>query len=163
MEDHRNLGIATAMTITLLEEARNRGYFQVGWHCYETNLASIATALKVGFRKSHEYPASFFHFNRAINLSIRGDQYYLKGDYENALVWYEVACKKEGAPNWLFWNTACVQAKLGNPIEAFQRIGQAVEAGFTDIEYIKNSEHFTRFNDLPEWKHLIQKIEEQSD
>jgi GNAT superfamily N-acetyltransferase len=63
LEDHRNLGIATAMTTALIEEAGLRGYSQVGWHCYENNRASIATALKVGFQKSHEYPASYFHFN----------------------------------------------------------------------------------------------------
>jgi GNAT superfamily N-acetyltransferase len=163
LEDHRNLGIASAMTTALIEEASLRGYSQVGWHCYESNPASIATALKVGFRKSLEYPASYFYFNQAVNLSMHGDQQYLKGNCEGALVWYEAACRNEGAPNWLFWNTACVQAKLGNPIQAFQYIERAVEAGFTDIEYIKDSEHFRRFNDLPEWKLLIQKLENRSD
>jgi hypothetical protein len=151
------------MTTALIEEAALRGYSQVGWHCYESNLASIATALKVGFRKSHEYPASYFHFNQAINLAMHGDQHYLKGDFQGALVWYEAACKTEGAPSWLFWNTACVQAKLDIPNKAFQYVERAVEAGFTDIGYIKNSEHFMRFSDLPEWKQLIQKLENRSD
>ena len=163
LENHRNLGIATAMTTALIEEAALRGYSQVGWHCYASNLASIATALKVGFKKSHEYPASYFHFNQALNLAMHGDQHYLRGDFEGALFWYVAACKTEGAPNWLFWNTACVQAKLDNPNKAFQNIERAVEAGLTDIDYIKNSEQFTRFNDLPEWKQLIQKLENRSD
>jgi RimJ/RimL family protein N-acetyltransferase len=57
LEPYRRRGLATAMASALIEEARSRGVTQIGWHCYARNAASIATALKVGFEKVHEYAA----------------------------------------------------------------------------------------------------------
>jgi len=55
LEPYRRRGLATAMATALIEHARSRGITHIGWHCEAHNVASIASALKVGFEKVHEY------------------------------------------------------------------------------------------------------------
>jgi len=56
MEAFQRRGLATVMASALIEHALGSGITQIGWHCYARNLASIATALKVGFIKQADYP-----------------------------------------------------------------------------------------------------------
>ena len=57
MAPYQKRGVATAMACTLIEHARTRGVTQIGWHCYTSNVASAATARKIGFEKVCDYPA----------------------------------------------------------------------------------------------------------
>ena len=65
-EPHRRKGLATAIGSALLDQAASRGITQVGWHCYASNLASAATARKLGFAKCADYPVRFTYFDAAI-------------------------------------------------------------------------------------------------
>jgi len=56
MEAYQRGGLATVMASALIEHALESGITQIGWHCYARNLASVATALKVGFVKQADYP-----------------------------------------------------------------------------------------------------------
>ena len=56
MEAYQRRGLATVMAGALIEHALDRGITQIGWHCFTRNLASVATALKVGFVKQANYP-----------------------------------------------------------------------------------------------------------
>jgi RimJ/RimL family protein N-acetyltransferase len=56
---YRQRGFATITASALVETAAARGITRVGWHCYERNQASIATALKVGFQETGAYPVYF--------------------------------------------------------------------------------------------------------
>ena len=56
-EPYRRRGFATLMGMALIEEASLRGVTQLGWHCFTSNQASVATALKLGFRKEMDYTA----------------------------------------------------------------------------------------------------------
>ena len=49
LEPHQRKGIATILTKAFLAEGAQRGYQRVGWDCWETNAASVATARKAGF------------------------------------------------------------------------------------------------------------------
>lgn len=51
----RKRGLATAMASAFIEHARTHGVTDIGWHCYASNLASVATAEKVGFEKVRDY------------------------------------------------------------------------------------------------------------
>lgn len=55
VEPYRRRGFATAMASALIEHALSQGVFQIGWHCYVRNDASVATARKVGFEKVQDY------------------------------------------------------------------------------------------------------------
>lgn len=55
--EHRRRGLGTAMALALAAQARSRGITRLGWHSYEGNQASVATALRAGFRPVVSYPA----------------------------------------------------------------------------------------------------------
>jgi GNAT superfamily N-acetyltransferase len=56
LRPYQRQGVGSAMAGALIREAEIRGYKQVGWHSYENNQASSATAHKAGFVKAAEYP-----------------------------------------------------------------------------------------------------------
>ncbi len=55
ISDYRMRGLATALTLALLEHAFSHGITEVGWHCFKRNEASAKTALKAGFDKVCDY------------------------------------------------------------------------------------------------------------
>ena len=57
VEEHRCLGIATALTNTLAKMGREKWFHRMGWHCWASNEASNATARRLGFKLVAEYPA----------------------------------------------------------------------------------------------------------
>lgn len=52
-EGHQRRGLATASGLAFLELARANGIRRVGWHCWARNLASSATAERLGFYLVH--------------------------------------------------------------------------------------------------------------
>jgi len=55
-EAHRQRGLGKLMTLALVEQALQRGYTEVGWHCWADNLPSAALARSSGFVKQRDYP-----------------------------------------------------------------------------------------------------------
>ena len=56
MEAYRRQGIATHVASAVITRAFAEGATEIGWHCWASNIPSIATALKLGFQKELEYP-----------------------------------------------------------------------------------------------------------
>lgn len=56
-EPYRRRGFATLMGRAMIEQAHSVGVTHIGWHCFTFNQASVATALKLGYRKVMDYPA----------------------------------------------------------------------------------------------------------
>ena len=56
VSSYRRRGLATVMASALVEEASSRGITYIGWHCWASNVASGATAVKAGFEKVEDYP-----------------------------------------------------------------------------------------------------------
>lgn len=55
-EVHRRRGLGKLMSLALVEQALQRGYHEVGWHCWVDNLPSAALARSAGFVKNRDYP-----------------------------------------------------------------------------------------------------------
>jgi len=55
-ETHRQRGLGKLMSLALVEQALQRGYHEIGWHCWADNLPSAALARSAGFVLSHDYP-----------------------------------------------------------------------------------------------------------
>ncbi len=62
--EHRCRGLATHMVLALAAEARARGITHLGWHSYQDNRPSVATALRAGFRQVAFYPAHLVRYKR---------------------------------------------------------------------------------------------------
>ena len=56
MEAYQRQGIATHVASAVITRAFAEGATEIGWHCWASNIPSIATALKLGFQKELEYP-----------------------------------------------------------------------------------------------------------
>jgi GNAT superfamily N-acetyltransferase len=61
-EPFRRRGLAHAMGLAFLRQASHNGITRVGWDCFAENTPSIATALRLGFEKVEEFPATVFWF-----------------------------------------------------------------------------------------------------
>ena len=69
VEGYRRRGFATLTASALIEYAIANGITTIGWHCWADNEASIATARKVGFEKTLDYPVYFARFDEFVSLS----------------------------------------------------------------------------------------------
>jgi GNAT superfamily N-acetyltransferase len=71
IEPYRQRGLATVMASALVEHALSRGISYIGWHCYASNVASSATALKVGFEKVRDYAVYVARLDQTDRISLR--------------------------------------------------------------------------------------------
>ena len=153
--EHRRKGLATAASLALVERALDQGYQEVGWHCYAGNEASIATALAAGFEKVCHYPAYRAMYAEASGLGVNGNLRFEREDYKEAVDWYLRAIAADGAPVWVYWNTACAYAYLDQKELTFKYLHQAVDQGFKDAEHMKISQHFEKWHGTEEWRALV--------
>jgi RimJ/RimL family protein N-acetyltransferase len=158
-EGYRRRGIATITASALIEDALARGLTTVGWHCYASNEASMATAQTVGFEKASEYPVYFAWFDEVANLAVNGNMRFWQGQHREALTWYERAFGAERAPVWAYVNAAGANSLLGEREAAFRCLRQAIERGFDDVERLKNSPHLKALHGTAEWQALIAGLE----
>jgi GNAT superfamily N-acetyltransferase len=56
IESYQRRGIATQVASAVIKRAFAEGATEIGWDCWASNSASVATALKLGFQKEREYP-----------------------------------------------------------------------------------------------------------
>jgi GNAT superfamily N-acetyltransferase len=157
-EPHRRQGLATAMGSALLNHAASRGIIQVGWHCYASNIASAATARRLGFTMRVEYPVRFAYFDATINHAVHGNIAFQQGEYDLAITRYKEALTQGAAPVWVFWNAACASALLGGSTTALDYLGQAVDRGFDNLERLLASEHLISLHDTQGWQSLTHRI-----
>jgi ribosomal protein S18 acetylase RimI-like enzyme len=59
IEAYQRRGIATQVASAVIKRAFAEGATEIGWDCWASNSASVATALKLGFQKEREYPVIF--------------------------------------------------------------------------------------------------------
>lgn len=156
----RQRGLATAMASALIEHALAQGIDRIGWHCYASNESSVATALKVGFTNEVDYPVYMAWFDDTINLAVHGNVAFRRGDYDQALPWYERAMASGQAPDWACWNAACAAARLGLHDSALSYLDDAVDRGFRDLDRLRESEHLAGLHGKPGWAALVARLEE---
>lgn len=152
-------GLATITGTAAAERAHALGITEIGWHCYARNQASIATALKLGYRKVCEYPNYWAIFDESINLAVNGNASFDRQNYAEAIEWYLKSLENHDAPDWVYWNTACAYAYVDDIRNSFKYLFQAVDRGFSEVEFIMKSKHFTKWHHTQEWAELIGKLQ----
>ncbi len=86
--EHRRKGYGAAVAAATVEEARRRGIRHIGWHCFQQNLASAATALRVGFVERYSHAVVSLWLNPVDGLLVNGNLALLAGDYGRAAELY---------------------------------------------------------------------------
>jgi RimJ/RimL family protein N-acetyltransferase len=163
IQEYRRRGIATSTASALVERALSSGMTEIGWHCYASNQASIATARKVGFEKVLDYPVHFAYFEEVANLAVNGNVRFQQKRYRQAIEWYERAFRAGDAPLWAYWNAACAYGAVGESEGALRCLHRAVEMGFTDPTRMRDSRHLRSLHGTPEWHQLIGLLQEQEE
>jgi RimJ/RimL family protein N-acetyltransferase len=151
---YQRRGFATLLASAFIEYARSQAITHIGWHCYASNLPSVATALKVGFEKVADYPICLGWFNAADALAVQGDVCFDRQQYAETLAWLEKAFPIGQDQGWAYWVAACSAAMVGEPDKAFTYLRQAIAKGFADHERIKNSPHLVSLHSHPDWQSL---------
>ncbi len=99
-------------------------------------------------------------FSTEIDSSRKGGTYLQKGDYERAILFFEIAVKAslQGSPRikYRFYNLACAYARNNNKKKALKNLQLAVENGFNDIAYIKQDEDLESIKGTPEFQKIIE-------
>lgn len=141
-QDYRRQGLATVVVAAAVEWALMHGFKQVGWHCLRHNLASAATARKVGFEKAADYVAFKVCVKAADASAQKGNLCLMDGDYLAAAGWYERALQalaedgpgashlleRPEAVNHYLLQAAVARALADQPIAAGALLDRAIEA-----------------------------------
>lgn len=156
--EHQHQGLATAMTLAFIELARSRDVARIGWHCNASNIASSKTALKAGFEKMAEYSSYIGWFDDAANLAGNGYFAHARGEYADALGFYEKSFAAGEAPDSAYWGAACDAAMVGQSDKALQYLSEAVERGYDDRDQLEASPYLVSLHNAAGWKSLVEKL-----
>jgi RimJ/RimL family protein N-acetyltransferase len=157
-EDFQEQGFATLMTRAFIEIARTRDVANIGWHCSTTNLASSATALKAGFEKVEDYPVFIGWFDDVTNIARNGYFAHGRGEYAEALAFYEKSFSYGEVPDRVYWGAACDAALIGQSEKALKYLAEAVRHGFDDREQLENSKYLVSLHDTEGWNKIINSL-----
>lgn len=148
---YRRRGLATLTAAACVESLLSSGVTSVGWHCAEENLGSRGVAEKVGFKLVRRYPIYFCAYNDARQLAINGHYRIREQQYAEALEWYERSIEYTDVPGWALYDTACALARLGRRQSALERLYQAIEKGWDNLEHTLVDDDLIGLHGTSEW------------
>ena len=158
-EEYRRRGYATFLTQAFVKLARTRDVARIGWHCNSSNIGSGATALKAGFQKVEDYPAFIGWFDDTSNIARNGYFAHGRGEYAEALAFYEKSFSLGEVPDWVYWGAACDAALIGESEKAFKFLLEAIDHGFDDLEQIKSSKYLVSLHGSERWETILKRLE----
>jgi RimJ/RimL family protein N-acetyltransferase len=158
-EEYRQRGFATFLTRAFVELARTRDVARIGWHCSTSNLGSGATALKAGFQKVEDYPVFIGWFDDTSNIARNGYFAHGRGEYAEALAFYEKSFSLGEVPDWVYWGAACDAALIGESEKAFKFLIEAIDHGFNDLEQIQSSKYLVSLHGTAGWETILKRLE----
>jgi RimJ/RimL family protein N-acetyltransferase len=157
-EDHQEQGLATFMSKAFIELARTRDVANIGWHCSSNNQGSVATALKAGFEMVEDYPVFIGWFDDATNIARNGYFAHGRGEFAEALAFYEKSFSYGEVPDRVYWGAACDAALIGETEKALKYLAEAIEHGFDDLEQIQNSKYLISLHGTQGWNQILKRL-----
>jgi GNAT superfamily N-acetyltransferase len=171
-EGYRKQGFATLVASATVEHCLAHGIDQIGWHCWDSNIASAATAEKVGFRLLHDRIVYNGCWNQFDNLLLQA--YYASqasrmqeavGHWERAFEMWESrdpealsAPHRQAHPEivgWCYYAAGQARAEEGEVDLALAHLHKAVDNGWGDIERLQEDKGLSILRDTPEWDRLL--------
>lgn len=159
LSSFQNKGLAKAMTNKFLNLAYNYGINKVLWHCFKSNIASQRTALSTGFTLVEDEQVMMIFPDYAVHFAVHGNQNYESENFTKALYWYQRALREDKPQTWMAWNAACAAANTGQYDLAFKYLNQAIDLGFSNLDYLLQSEPVCVLKNDRRWQNVIDRIE----
>ena len=158
---HRRRGLASIAAAATVEQCLSQGFSAVGWHCNAENVGSWKTAEKVGFERHREYVYYYYMYDPIDHLAELGWYYYRQGEYGKTVQYYDqVFAQRDENPDYYYHLAASAWALLQNREKALYYLTAAVDHGWAHVEYSRQLEEFSILHDLPEWKALWARIDD---
>lgn len=157
-EDYQRKGFATLMTKAFIEMARTKDVARIGWHCHAANAGSSATALSAGFEKVEDYPVFIGWFDDAANIARNGYFAHGRGEYAEALAFYEKSFALGEVPDRVYWGAACDAALIGESEKALKYLAEAITHGFDDLEQIQGSKYLVSLHGTAGWETILKQL-----
>ena len=157
-EEYQEEGFATLLSKAFVEMARRKDVASIGWHCSSNNTGAAATALKAGFEKVEDYPVFIGWFDDATNIARNGYFAHARGEYAEALAFYEKSFSLGEVPDRVYWGAACDAALIGESEKALKYLSEAIEHGFDDLGQIENSKYLLSLHETEGWKKIISQL-----
>ncbi|MBN1994108.1 MAG: GNAT family N-acetyltransferase, partial [Anaerolineae bacterium] len=170
-EAYQRRGLATLTVAAAVDHCLANGGKNIGWHCWSSNLASAATAQKVGFEQTVEHPVYHAWYNRFDNFLVQGRFKYQQEKYAEAAAAYETAFKMKEAgeaealtshifadseiEGWCYYNAARAWALLGDKDAALRNLNKAMAAGWSHLDCLHNDEAFKSLSQDKQWQEWV--------
>jgi RimJ/RimL family protein N-acetyltransferase len=141
-KDYRRQGFATITVSAAVEYCLGVGINQIGWHCWSSNLASAAAAIKVGFEEVMEHRAFIIWLRKVDGLLVNGNIALMQHRFTEAASYFEQAfelmARSEEESVLLssaverqlyYYHAACAWALAGESKAALETLEKALEIG----------------------------------
>jgi RimJ/RimL family protein N-acetyltransferase len=143
LEPYRRQGLGTLVAAAMVDECLSRGLTEIGWHCWSHNLASAATAEKVGFQEVLRHHAVHLWLNPVDGLLVKANLALMRGEARAAAGLYEQAFAQRetaegGRPSLMgrytpeatyFYHAAYAWAMAGDRGAALRNLERALAKG----------------------------------
>jgi RimJ/RimL family protein N-acetyltransferase len=156
---HQRRGLATLLTHAFMEMALAQGIRRIGWHCWQRNIPSSATALRAGLILASQYPVLESFFDPVLNLAVKGNVcFYDDGNFTAALAWYQRAFQAGATFPWAFFHAGCAAAQLGKTDQAVYLLNQAVDHGYHNRSQLETSDYIALLRGSPAFNALLDRL-----
>jgi len=176
-EAYRRRGFATLVAAAAVERCLANGIERIGWHCWDANVGSAATAEKVGFVLAERLPVYNACFNLFDNFLLQAHYHSQAQREEQALQRWERAFamweagnpEALGSPHckahpetlgWCYYAAARARAGRDETDAALEHLHKAVGSGWAGVERLREDEVWAPLRGSPGWNALLARLEE---
>ena len=174
-EAYRRRGFGTLAARATVEACLANGIQRIGWHCWEANAASAATAERVGFQLAIEHPVYNGCFNQFDNLLLQA-HYHAQSNrldgavnrWEEAFALWEAGDSEAIASphcsaypdtvSWCYYAAGRTRAQRGEQELALRHLNKAIDNGWRDIQRLLEDEQLSGLNGTAGWRALLARL-----
>lgn len=174
-EAYRRQGFATLVASATVESCLENGIKHIGWHCWEANAASAATAQKVGFELLRDLPVYNGCWNPFDNLLLQAHYHSQANRMPEAVACWERAFEMWEAQDpealaaphvnahpdtvaWCYYAAGRARAQWGEVDAALAHLHKAVDNGWRDGDRLREDEKLAGLHGTPGWNKLLSRL-----
>jgi len=174
-EGYRRRGFATLVAAATVEACLAQGIEWIGWHCWENNLASAATAERVGFELAVDRPVYNGCFNSFDNFMLQAYYHSQAGRLPEAVARWERAFEmwEARAPDAVasphcraypetvggcYYAAARARAGWGEGAAALRHLNRATDNGWRDLQRLLEDPELAELHGTPGWQALLDRL-----
>jgi RimJ/RimL family protein N-acetyltransferase len=159
LDGYRGRGLATVVTAAAVEHGLSHNLSKINWTCTESNIASIRTAEKLGFKRRPDYMMYYMIFDEVQHLGNLAYSYLQSENYREAVeIFEENLASRDGLPLWAYYDVARGWAGLGNEEKTFAYLNALAERGWTEVESLEECKEFDPWRETSEWISLMERM-----